>query len=260
VDYGSFRKVIDLMGGITIDIDEPMNYDDNAGNLHIHFTPGRQHLNGKQSLEYVRYRGQAGDLGRVFRQQRFVKAVLARWKNPYVIMQVPHMIALSLNDIKTNASVWDIIAAAMELKDLRVRNIRLSQLPGTPHGTYWEIDKDNCTGLMNKVFPPQNTQPEEALRIRLDIWNASGRPGLAEEVTWMLRRKGYDVIDYGNFSTRQKKSLIKDLTGDLRSAQTISDILSCGEVITRYDEKRLVDISVILGEDCDIPITARRTR
>ena len=51
---------------------------------------------------------------------------------------------------------------------------------------------------------------------------------------------------------RQKKTLIKDLTGDLRSAQKVSDIISCGEVVTRYDAKRLIDLSIILGEDCRI--------
>ena len=89
-------------------------------------------------------------------------------------------------------------------------------------------------------------------RIRVEVWNAAGVSKLAERVVWILRKNGYDVIDWGNFAVRQKKTIIKDLTGDLESSHRISDIIGCGEVITRYDKKRLIDISVILGEDCRI--------
>lgn len=250
INYASFRNFIDLLGGVTIDIEEPMHYDDNAGNLHIHFEAGKTHLNGKQALEYVRYRSKAGDLGRVFRQQRFLKAVLARFKNPYVLFRMPTIIRTVSKDIKTNLSAWDIIAAAMELKDIKAEDVRLAQLPGRPRRDYWEVDPENCAGFFDKILPSTATAVSQGPKVRVEVWNASGKNGLAEKVNWILRQKGYDVMDYGTFSVRQKKTLIKDLTGDLRAAQKISDIISCGEVITRYDTKRFVDISIILGEDC----------
>ena len=57
-------------------------------------------------------------------------------------------------------------------------------------------------------------------------------------------------MDYGNFATRQKRTLIKDLTGNLRAAQKIAELLASGEVVTRYNTKRLIDVSIIIGEDC----------
>jgi LCP family protein required for cell wall assembly len=254
-DYASFRKVIDLLGGIVVDIEEPMHYDDTAGNLHIHFEPGRHHLNGQQALEYVRYRGKAGDIGRVFRQQRFLKAALARLKNPYVLLRLPTIVRVVTGEIRTNLTVWDLLAGVLELKDLHANDIRLAQLPGTPKRDYWEVDAENCTGLLDKIFPASNIVTSPGPKIRVEVWNASGKNKLAERVNWILRRQGYDVIDWGTFSVRQKKTLIKDLTGDLRSAQRIADILACGEVVTRYDAKRFIDISVTLGEDCIIDDT-----
>jgi LCP family protein required for cell wall assembly len=251
-DYASFRKIIDLLGGITIEVEESMNYDDTAGSLHIHFEPGWYHLNGQQALEYVRYRSKAGDIGRVFRQQRFLKAALARLKNPYVLLRLPTIAHVLTSEIKTNLTFWDVLAGLLELKDLHAKDIRLAQLPGTPKNDYWEVDADNCTGLLDKIFPSASTTVSTGPRIRVEVWNASGKNKLAEKVNWILRQQGYDVVDWGTFSVRQKKTLIKDLTGDLRSAQHITDILSCGEVVTRYDAKRFVDISVTLGEDCTI--------
>jgi anionic cell wall polymer biosynthesis LytR-Cps2A-Psr (LCP) family protein len=65
VDYALFCKAIDAVGGIEIEVEEPMHYDDSAGNLHIHFEPGRYLFNGQKALEYIRYRGNAGDTGRI---------------------------------------------------------------------------------------------------------------------------------------------------------------------------------------------------
>jgi LCP family protein required for cell wall assembly len=252
INYESFRKFIDLLGGVTIDIDEAMNHDDNAGNLHIHFEPGHYHLNGTQALEYVRYRGPAGDIGRVFRQQRFLKATLSRFKDPLTMLRLPQIVSTVTHDIKTNLSLWDILVAALEIKDLRSENIRFAQLPGTPKNTYWEMDSENCRGLFDKIFPSTGTVIAAGPQIRVEVWNASGTNKLADRVNWILRRQGYDVIEWGTLSVIQKKTLIKDLTGNLRAAQKISEIVGCGEVITRYDNKRFVDISVTLGEDCKI--------
>ena len=255
VNYSSFKTFIDLMGGLNVDIEEPMNYDDNAGKLHIHFDQGMNHLNGAKALEYVRFRGKAGDVGRVFRQQLFVKAFLSTWKNPYFLFNTHKIAKLLFKEINTNISAWDFVSGAFDVKDLKIKNVRFSQLPGQPNKRgQWEYDADNLKGLLNKIIPEHDVLPVKNQHVRIEIWNAAGAGKLAEQATWLLRNRGYDVIDWGNFSTRQKKTLIKDLTGDLRSAQRISEILKCGEVVTRYDEKRLIDISVILGEDCKIDI------
>jgi LCP family protein required for cell wall assembly len=252
INYSGFQDLIDLIGGLEIEVDEPMHYDDNAGNLHIHFDPGRHHIDGAKALEYVRYRGQAGDVGRIFRQQRFIKSLLSSWKNPYFLINLPKIVKLLITEVHTNLSTWDMLTAIMELMDLEIKDLRLAQLPGKPKRGYWIPDKQNIIGLLEKIFPSKNAGIFKGTRVRVEVWNAAGVNKLAEKVVWILRKHGYDVIDWGNFSVRQKKTLIKDLTGDLQASQKISDILGCGEVITRYNEKRLIDISVILGEDCKL--------
>jgi len=252
INYLGFKKFIDLIGGVDVEIEEGMNYDDNAQNLHIHFEPGKYHLDGKGALEFVRYRGKAGDLGRVFRQQRFLKSVLSKFHNPMLIMRMPQMVHIILSEVKTNLTVWDMLACMIELKDLRTNNVRLAQLPGTPRKDFlWEVDRDNLTGLFDKILVSTSTAAAQGPKVRIEVWNASGKTKLAEKITWILRDRGFDVINYGTYGATQKKTLIKDLTGDLRAAQKIAEILSCGEVVTRYDDKRFIDISVTLGEDCN---------
>jgi LCP family protein required for cell wall assembly len=253
IDYASFRTFINMIGGVTIDVEEPMHYDDTAGRLHIHFDPGVQRLDGQKALEYVRFRSKAGDLGRVLRQQYFFKAILDRLKNPMVLASMPRIVYTVTKDIKTNLNSWDILVCMLEARHFSQKNLRLAQLPGTARGNLWEIDQENTRGLLEKIFPENSTATvSQGPQMKVEVWNASGRPHVAEKVAWLLRKQGFDVMDYGNFATRQKKTLIKDLTGNLRAAQKISDCLACGEVVTRYDAKRLIDVSVILGEDCPV--------
>jgi hypothetical protein len=108
--------------------------------------------------------------------------------------------------------------------------------------------------MLDRIFPSSGTVVATGPKVHVEVWNASGRPGLAEKISWILRQNGYDVTDWGNYSTMQKKTVIKDLTDNLRAAQKISEIIQCGEVIERYDNKRFADISIELGEDCVIGI------
>nr|MBQ6740358.1 LCP family protein [Synergistaceae bacterium] len=56
VNYRSFPKIIDLLGGIDIYVDKRMNYTDYSGKLFINIPKGQQHMNGKTALGYVRFR------------------------------------------------------------------------------------------------------------------------------------------------------------------------------------------------------------
>ena len=94
IDFVSFAGMVDALGGITIDFPNPA-FDANTG-LNI-TTAGPNHLDGPQALAFVRSRhyvevvngrnrnDPTGDLGRVQRQQQFLKAVFKRLgdsKNP----------------------------------------------------------------------------------------------------------------------------------------------------------------------------------
>jgi anionic cell wall polymer biosynthesis LytR-Cps2A-Psr (LCP) family protein len=97
VDFVAFAKLVDSLGGITIDFPNPA-YDKNTG-LDIQ-QAGPNHLDGPQALAFVRSRhyvevvdgkkkpDNTGDLGRVARQQQFLTTVLGKLgasKNPLTL-------------------------------------------------------------------------------------------------------------------------------------------------------------------------------
>jgi len=248
VDYTSFKKLIDSIGGVKIEIEEPMQYKDHAGKLNIDFKPGIYILDGEKALEYVRFRGQAGDIGRIYRQQIFLKAMLNKLKNPIVlVVRMPKLLKFIFYELNTNFTFWDKINLVFELKNLNLDNIRLAQLPGKPYQNYWLPDEEEIDRVLNLIYGPEiNFQLSS---ITVEVCNASSHSGAARILTRKLRDFGFDVIDWKNYPTKQAKTIVVDRVGNLKAAQSIAKIINTEEIFTRYDSKRFVDISVIIGED-----------
>ena len=91
--FEGFVQAVDALGGVRVEVPDiegegrGMNYDDNAGDLHIHLKPGIQRLSGEQALGFVRYRKSNapglgdGDVGRSGRQQQLLRAVAEQHVN-----------------------------------------------------------------------------------------------------------------------------------------------------------------------------------
>ena len=83
------RKLIDTIGGVPIHIDQNMHYNDYSAKLHINFTKGDYILNGEQAEAYLRFRkDNLGDIGRVHRQQKFIKALIEQIKAPETLTKI----------------------------------------------------------------------------------------------------------------------------------------------------------------------------
>ncbi|WP_282703068.1 LCP family protein [Streptomyces sp. CC219B] len=76
VDFTSFMKTVDVLGGVKICTTEPLK-DSYTG---LDLPPGTHELKGGEALQYVRARhvDGASDLGRMQRQQRFLAALVDR--------------------------------------------------------------------------------------------------------------------------------------------------------------------------------------
>ena len=69
VDFKGFTGLVDAIGGIDIDVEKDMYYHDTWDGFTVDLKKGRQHLDGKTAIQYVRFRDEEGDIGRIRRQQ-----------------------------------------------------------------------------------------------------------------------------------------------------------------------------------------------
>lgn len=76
------RQIVDLFGGVDIDVPYNMNYEDPAQNLSIHMNKGMQHLDGKKAECFIRYRPKSknevsrDDFARTSNQAYFIRALI----------------------------------------------------------------------------------------------------------------------------------------------------------------------------------------
>lgn len=125
------EHLVDALGGITIDVEKTMDYDDNWGNLHIHLKKGSQHLNGRQAVGYIRFRhDEDGDRGRMRRQQQFVNTLLSQLKRIDTLSRVEELQTAFQHDIQTTLSYEQLIDLAMLYKNFDRRKMRAISLVG----------------------------------------------------------------------------------------------------------------------------------
>lgn len=84
VDFGSFKKAIDLVGGVDIELTSAeANYMNTANweeELGKTFTAGMNHMNGTQALAYSRIRAIDSDFGRTSRQRTVINTLVEKAK------------------------------------------------------------------------------------------------------------------------------------------------------------------------------------
>lgn len=132
VDFTAFNKIVDAVGGVDIEVEKRMYYEDPYDNLVINIQPGLQHMDGKKAIQYVRYRDAEGDLGRIERQQKFIKAMLKQVTSPLIIPKVPGIIREVSDAIKTDLSTGDMLNLAKLFNDAAKKGLKTDTVPGKP--------------------------------------------------------------------------------------------------------------------------------
>jgi LCP family protein required for cell wall assembly len=132
INIDGLAKVIDALGGLTINVEKRMYYVDYAGGLFVDLYPGIQHLNGRQALGYVRFRHDAsGDIGRILRQQKFVQALARKIITKKDVLSAPKVIMSLLSNVNTNMSVRQILGLSLAMRQsFDIGNIEMTSIPG----------------------------------------------------------------------------------------------------------------------------------
>lgn len=129
VNFEGFERVIDILGGVEIDVEKRMYYPEEGINLR----PGRQRLYGHDALAYVRYRSDAlGDIGRVQRQQKFLAALLDQAVRAGTLLKLPELIPELAANVRTNLTPKEMLSLARTFSRVDMAAVEASTLPGEP--------------------------------------------------------------------------------------------------------------------------------
>lgn len=115
IDFAGFVRIIDSVGGITVNVEHPLvDYDYptyDYGIQTISFDVGVQHLDGERALQYARSRHSSSDFDRAKRQQIVIAAFARRLLEPDAWLRFPALFTAITTSIDTNLTPLDMISA-----------------------------------------------------------------------------------------------------------------------------------------------------
>lgn len=246
VDFDGFVRMIDTVGGVTIDVPYPLKDDeypaDNYQYQRIYFPSGWQHLGGEQALQYARTRHQDGDQRRSERQQQVLLALRDQAIDLDLISKLPTLIGQFGDSVRTDISVDTAIQMARLGREIPrdqitqyslIPSLYDEQLPDEPY--YLVADWDE-TGVILSDFAGTTIKPPGAALANPDyslpilILNGTDNEGQAGRVGDVLEWNGFWNVDValaeGSGGTAQ--STVTDNGSHLGTSALITNLIGVG--------------------------------
>jgi LCP family protein required for cell wall assembly len=187
------KQLVDAMGGLNVNVEKTMDYDDNYGDLHIHLKAGEQYLTGGQVLEYMRFRHDAeGDFGRMRRQQQVVREIAHEMAQPSQWSKLPRLVALGRKDVQTELSDQQLSALIEAYHSVAQDDVRTLTLPSR---VGWVGDAsvvfvdERWARFVGEILCSPKAPPQDVVLVA----NATGLTDLDKVIVGALRGGGWNV-------------------------------------------------------------------
>jgi polyisoprenyl-teichoic acid--peptidoglycan teichoic acid transferase len=150
VDFNGVQEIVDALGGITVNVEQPIEYTLDGQPVSI--PAGTQELDGAQALGFVRFRGDpTADIGRIGRQQEFLRAFAAEASSPRNLPSLPATASAVWRNIETDMNPIQALRFAAQTALLGLDG-GAEIYPGTPQYiggiAYWVPDREAGTGVV----------------------------------------------------------------------------------------------------------------
>ena len=274
VNVQGIEKLIDALGGVTVDVPKDMKYNDFSQHLYIDLKKGRQHLDGDKAVQFLRYRYDAlGDISRVQRQQMLMRSVVEQTLKPATIVKIPKILSVIQSHIDTNLTVQELMGLANFAANTKRSDVKMIMLPGGFSGdgrtevSYWLPDKKRIAKLMNQHFDLPihkdnyelshgtysslaEAESARASQLNIAIQDSLDDPIALQKAIDTLREAGYRRIFVSkNWQEPLAKTRIVAQAGDDKAGSLVRATLGVGEVLVESTGEINSDLTIQLGKD-----------
>jgi LCP family protein required for cell wall assembly len=161
-DFAGFRRLVDVVGGIDLNVEQAMDYEDHWAGLQIHLRPGMQHLDGERAIEYVRYRkssrhegGDGSDLSRIGRQRKFLEALALRAMSGANLVRLPQLVREGQRGLQTDLGAGDLLYLGGLAKEIGARRLNVVTVPGKTAmiggQSYWLPERRRLAAVVRQM-------------------------------------------------------------------------------------------------------------
>ncbi len=250
----SFARIVNALGGVEIDVEKDMKYTDTWGDVYINLKKGRQILSGDQTTQYIRFRSDAeGDIGRVDRQQKVLRAILHKLKSPLTVLSTPRLVQAFGRNTQTNLSAGELITLGLFAMRHGSEDIHTATLPGEVGPEYVYADEAQMRRMVAELFVGVDVKTLSSAAV--EVLNGSGVPGLARLTAARLERLGFHVVRIDTAPQPVRTTTIISRAGRPEVARALADLL--GQNRVTYASGRGADITVVVAPDLLAPSPGR---
>ena len=162
IDANGVKEIVDIMGGIQVDVPSPVSGRASVGGSLITVPAGSQTLNGDQVLVYLQGGDLSGDAERIERQQAFLEQMFHQAFRTRNIISHPITVYKAVESIETNMTKVEAIRFAGRVRsmlDESNASMQVKTIPGhkevtalSTDGTqssYWVLNAQQLPGVLN---------------------------------------------------------------------------------------------------------------
>jgi LCP family protein required for cell wall assembly len=265
IDFNGFARIIDALGGVTIDVPQPIVDDEyptaDFGTVRVEFQPGAQLMDGERALIYARTRHADDDFGRAARQQQVIRAIaddirgrsffgklaLVSRLRDSLGGSVATTLPFSRPGILTSLA-W--MSAGIDPRNINQQRLNPESAPNVQEdGSDLIWSPDDVSAVVDSFLAQPSEAGEAAV---VQVLNGTEASGLAGHVSAELEQAGFTVIPAGNtVANDAQATIVYDLKGKPQTSRRLADLLGAEQRRGSAPEGAAAeaDIVVVLGND-----------
>ena len=271
INFQGFIKLIDLIGGIDVYVDKPINDptypDNNYGYDPLYIEPGWHHFDGEMALKYARSRHGSSDFDRARRQQQVILAALDRVASldllPQLAKNADEIYATLEDSVSSNMTLDEMLALGnLALQVDREHDIRYAVIDQsctqnwvTPDGAQVLIPiRERIREVRDYVFweTDEDILQQQAEEAAIELLNGTTRIGLAATTSHYLEEEGLTIAHFDNADRQDYAQTM--IIVNRPKPQTVARLQSllgipAEQVVNGSDPASPYDLIVILGAD-----------
>jgi LCP family protein required for cell wall assembly len=274
VNFDGFREIIDLIGGVTIDVPYTIHDEEyptsDYGVETFHLDAGIQHLDGETALKFARTRHGDSDYGRARRQQDIIRSVAQQVTDagmlPQLLSRVPQLLMTMQNSIQTDIPVQLGVDLAQRMRNggdtqQLVLDNRYGEETFSSEGAWILLpDRARVRTALNAYFaaidaPPgaQKLALADPAAVRIEILNGTTQPGAAARTAQLLTQQGWQVASIGD---ADRSDYVQTVVINYGVADAVAAMVS-GDLSLEPDQAQInglaatapIDIRIVVGRD-----------
>jgi LCP family protein required for cell wall assembly len=273
IDFAAFENFIDLIGGVKVEVKEPIRLDPLGPKPPRTVQPGTHVLPGYLALAYARNRSTGdGDFGRAERQQQVILGIRDRLLGPelfdYLVVNAAEIYNELKGGINTNLSLEDAIKLgflAVQVPDGAIQrgviNEQYVTFGRSPDDLAILIPiPDKIRQLRDEIFTgqsvfspltPGSAQERAALEgATLVVLNGSGVSGLDTRTANYLASLGVPA-SAGGATNQTNSSAVTDHAGKPFTIAWLAQLVRIGQnqILHDFNPNAGVEVTLIVGND-----------